>query len=89
MSLPRSGEQVNSGDRIFSWARLFSPFLVGIIGALLGGFASFTITKQQVASQGVAIEKLESRVQVIEVSQSLVIERLARVETKLDILLDR
>lgn len=87
MSLPKNGDSLNVGDRIFSWARLLTPLLVGIIGALIGGFASFTITQQQVAQQGIAITKLEARVSVIESNQSLVIERMARVETKIDILL--
>jgi len=88
MSLPQSGDTINSSDRIFSWARLLSPFVVGMIGALIGGFASFTITQQQVSQQGIAITKLEGRVLVIESHQSLVIERMARVETKIDILLN-
>jgi hypothetical protein len=88
MSLPQNGDKLNSSDRIFTWARLLSPFVVGIIGALIGGFASFTITQQQVAQQGISITKLEARVSVIESNQSLVIERMARVETKIDILLN-
>lgn len=85
--LPKNGDNLSSGDRIFTWARMLSPFMVGIIGALIGGFASFTITQQQVQQQGISIAKLESRVLIIESNQSLVIERMARVETKIDILL--
>lgn len=86
-SIPKNGDILSGGDRIFSWARLLSPFIVGIIGALIGGFASFTITQQQVQQQGISIAKLEGRVLLIENNQSLVIERMARVETKIDILL--
>jgi hypothetical protein len=89
MSIPKSGDQMNQNDRIFSWARLLSPFVVGMIGALLGGFSSYTITKIQVAQLGIDIAKLEARVQNIETSQSFVTERMVRVETKIDLLLER
>lgn len=88
-SLPRNGDILSGGDRIFSWARLLAPFFVGIIGAMIGGFASFTITKEQVMHNTADIVKLEQRVNKIENDQSLLIERMARVETKIDVVLDR
>lgn len=88
MTLPKNGDILSGGDRIFSWARLMAPFLVGIIGAMIGGFASFTITKEQVQHNTSDIIKLEQRMGKIENDQSLLIERMARVETKLDIVLD-
>jgi hypothetical protein len=88
MTMPKTGDQMNSNDRIFSWAKLLSPFAVGLIGALLGGFSSYTITKYQVAQLSIDIAKLEARVQNIETSQSFVTERMVRVETKIDILLN-
>jgi len=62
-------------------------------GALIGGYASYQVAQAtntaQFKQQAIDLGKLEQRVQRIEDSQSFVIERMARIETKVDILLER
>ena len=84
----KSGETVSANDKIFSWARFFAPFIVGIVGALIGGFASFTITQQQVAYNAIAIEKHDKRIGVLEQEKLYNADRFARIEVKLDLLLE-
>lgn len=89
--LPKNGDILSGGDRIFSWARLLSPLIVGIFGALLGGYTSYQVAQAENRShfqrQDVAIEKLEARVSIIESGQTAILAKLASLEAKADLLL--
>jgi len=82
---------MNPDSRVFTWARFAAPFVVGIFGAMLGGYTSYQVAQAENRShfvrQDIAIEKLEVRVNMIETGQSAILAKLASLEAKADLLL--
>ena len=71
--------------------------LVSVIsGLILGGASNYLAAQQAIASQQARLESIgrdtiknEERIRQIERTQHAVTERMVRVETKIDILLER